>query len=73
MHFVAEAHRGGLQEVAVARGALGIKLEVFHAPVLQNDELDVLSAHVADNISMRIKVQRGLQYAPRFQPWRRRR
>ena len=55
----AEAHGRRLQEVAVARRALGVELEVFHAAVLQNDELDVLAAYVADHVGLRIKVQRG--------------
>ena len=57
---------GGLQEVAVARRALRIELEVFYAPVLQDDQLDVLPAHVADHVGMGIKVQRRLGVRHRF-------
>ena len=52
--------RRGLQEVAVAGRALRVQLEILHAPVLQNDELDVLAAHVADDVGVGIEVQRRL-------------
>ena len=55
-----EALRRGLQEVAVARRALRVQLEIFHAAVLQDDDLDVLPADVADHVHVVVEVQAGL-------------
>ncbi len=52
-HIVAETRAGGLQEVSVAGRALRVELEILYAAVLQDDELDVLAAHVADDVGMR--------------------
>src|SRR5215471_7395334 len=55
-----EALRGGLQEVAVARAALRVELEILHPAVLENDDFDVLAADVADDIDVLVEVQTGL-------------
>ena len=56
----AEALAGALQEIAVAGGALRVELEVLHAAVFQDDDLDVLAANVADDVRVGIEVERGL-------------
>ena len=53
----AEAFGGGLQEVAVAGRALRVELEVLDLAVLQDDELDVLAADVADHVDVVVEVQ----------------
>ena len=53
---IAEALRGGLQEVAVAGAALRVEFKVLDAPVLQDDDLDVLAAHVANHIHVVVEV-----------------
>ena len=60
LHRHVESLRGGLQEVAVAGRALRVQLEVFDAAVLQDDDLDVLPADVADHIDVVVEVQAGL-------------
>ncbi len=60
LHRDVEALRGGLQEVAVARRALRVELEILDAAVLQDDDLDVLPAHVADHVDVFVEVQAGL-------------
>ena len=60
LHRHVEALRGGLQEVAVARRALRVQLEIFDAAVLQDDDLDVLPADVADHVDVVVEVQAGL-------------
>ncbi len=50
---------GGLQEVAVAGGTLSVEFEVFDAVVLQDDDLDVLTAYVADDIHAVVEVKTG--------------
>jgi hypothetical protein len=60
LHRVAEPLRRGLQEVAVAGRALRVQLEILNAAVLQNDDLDVLAADVADDVDVVIKVEAGL-------------
>src|SRR5262249_45169860 len=52
-----EAFGGGLQEVAVARRALRVQLEVLDLAVLQNDQLDVLPADVDDHVYIFVKLQ----------------
>ena len=59
LHRHVEALRGGLQEVAVARRALRVQLEILHAAVLEDDDLDVLAAHVADDVHVVVEVQAG--------------
>ncbi len=54
---VAEAGGGALKEVAVAGGALGVKLEVLDLAPLHNDDLDVLTAHVGDDVHIGIVAQ----------------
>ena len=58
-HLDVEALRGGLQEVAVARRTLRVQLEIFDAAVLQDDDLDVLAADVADHVDAFVEVQAG--------------
>src|ERR1017187_6783065 len=60
LHRHVKALRGGLQEVAVARRTLRIQLEILHAAVLQDDDLDVLAAHVANHVHVVVKVKTGL-------------
>jgi hypothetical protein len=57
---------GRLQEVAVAGRALGVEAEVFDAPVLEEDDLDVLAAYVADDVHVREEVQSGLRVSHRL-------
>ena len=57
---VAKARRGALEEVAVAGRALGVELEVFDLAVLQDDDLDVLAADVADDVDVVVEVERAL-------------
>ena len=57
-HLHAEAFGGRLQEVSVARGALRVQLEIFHAAVFEDDELDVLPADVDDDVRILVKLQR---------------
>ncbi len=54
---VAEAGRRALQEVAVPRRALGVQLELLHPPLLHDDDLDVLPAHVHDDVRVRVIAQ----------------
>ena len=51
---------GRLQEIAIARGALGIQLEIFDPAVVQDDDLDVLPAHVDDDVRIFVKLERRL-------------
>ncbi len=55
-----------MQEVAVARRALRVELEVLDAPVLQNDEFDILSTHVADDVRFRVEVKGRLRVRHRL-------
>ncbi len=57
-HLHAEAFRGRLQEVAISRGALRVQLEIFHAAVFQNDELDVLAADIDDDVRIVVELER---------------
>ena len=59
LDFESEAFGDCLQEVAVSGGALGIQLEILDPPVFQNDQLDVLPAHIDDGIRALVVVQRG--------------
>ena len=56
----AEAFGGGLQEISIARGALRVQLEVLHAAVVQDDDLDVLPADVDDHVRIFVELQRRL-------------
>ena len=56
----AESFRRGLQEVAVAGRALRVQLEVLYPPVVQDDDLDVLPAHVHDHVRIVVKLERRL-------------
>ncbi len=60
LHRIAEPLRCRLQEVAVAGRALRVQLEILHAAVLEDDDLDVLPAHVADHVDVFVEVQAGL-------------
>src|ERR1700746_3074033 len=59
IYVEAEAFRGRLQEVSIPGGTLGIQLEILHAAVMQNDDFDVLAAHVDDYVWIVIELQRG--------------
>ena len=54
----AETFGGGLKEISVSRGALCIEFEIFYAAVVQNDDLDVLAAHVHNHVRVFVKLQR---------------
>ena len=62
----AEPFRGGLQEVAVARRALRVQLEILYAAVFQDNELDVLAADVDDDVRIVVKLERGFGVGDRF-------
>src|SRR4029077_12455439 len=47
---------GRLQEIAVPRRALRVELKIFHAAVMENDDLYVLPAHVDDDVWILIKL-----------------
>ncbi len=55
-----------LQEVAVARRALRVELEVLDLPVLEDDELDVLPADVDDHVGLGVKVHARLRVRDRL-------
>ena len=55
----AESFRDALQECAVARGALRVQPEIADRAVLQNHDLDVHAADVADAIRIRKIMQSG--------------
>ena len=55
-----ESFCSGLQKIAVAGGALRVQLEILHPAVVQDDDLDILSAHVDDDVRILIKLQRRL-------------
>ena len=59
LHLQPESFGGRLQEVAVARGALRVQLEILHAAVFEDDQLDVLAAHVHDHVRIVVELQRG--------------
>src|SRR5208283_128234 len=54
-----ETLRGGLQEVAIAGRTLRVEFEILHTAVLQDDDLDVLAAHVADHVHVVVEMQAG--------------
>ncbi len=59
-HFAqgnAESFGDALEESAVARRALRIQAEIADGPVLQDHDLDVNAAHVANAIGIREVVQ----------------
>src|SRR5690242_4067473 len=58
-HRHVEALRGGLQEVPVAGAALRVELEILHAAVLEDDDLDVLAADVADHVHIVVEMEAG--------------
>src|SRR5690606_13081981 len=62
----AEALGGALQEVAVAGRALGVELEVLDLAVLEDDDLDVLAADVADDVDVLVEVERALAVGHRL-------
>ena len=47
-----------LQEIAVARRALRVELEILHAAILENDQLDILTAHVDDHVRIFVELDR---------------
>ena len=48
----------GLQEISVARGALGVEFEVFYSPVMEDDDFDVLTADIDDDVGIFVELQR---------------
>ena len=56
----AETLGGGLQEVAVSGGALGVQLEIFYPSIVQNDQLDVLATDINDHVGIVVKLERRL-------------
>ena len=58
--LVAQRLGRALQEVSVAGRALRVQLEILNPPVFQDDELDVLAAHVDDNVRLLIELHRRL-------------
>src|SRR5215813_1141216 len=61
-----KAFGGGLQEVAVARRALRVKLEVFDLAVFQNDQLDILPADVNDHVHFLVELKSRFSVRDRF-------
>ncbi len=57
VHLHAKRPRGALQEIAVPRRALCVEPEVLDLSVLQDDDLDVLATHVADDVGVRVEVE----------------
>ena len=55
-----------LQEISVARRALRIQLEILHPAVVQNDDLDILPAHVDDHVRIFVKLQRRFRVRDGF-------
>ncbi len=55
-----------MQEVAIARRALRVQLEIFHPAILQNDELDVLPAHVDDDVRILVELHRRFRMRDGF-------
>ena len=49
-YIQAEAFHRQLQKISVAGGALRVELEIFHATVVQNDDLDVLAADIDNHV-----------------------
>jgi len=66
LYLQPESLGGRLQKVPVARGALRVQLEILHAAVFQDDELDVLAAHVDNHVRVVVKLQGGLGVGDRF-------
>ena len=60
LDLVAQSFGRALQEVSIARRALRVELEVFDATVFQDDELDVLPAHVDDDVRILVELHRRL-------------
>src|SRR5258707_10023908 len=56
----AEAFSRRLQEVSVACGTLCVQLEVLYAAIFQDDEFDVLSAHIDDDVGIVVELQARL-------------
>ena len=47
-----------MQEISIARRALRVELEIFYAAVVQDDDLDVLAAHIDDHVRIFVELQR---------------
>ncbi len=58
-HGDVEAFGDALQECAIARGALRVQAEIGHGAVVQDHDLDVNAADVADAIGIRKIMQAG--------------
>src|SRR5580658_230042 len=57
LYIQAEALRRGLQKISVPRRALRIELKIFHPAVMQNDDLDVLSADIDNHMRIFVELQ----------------
>ena len=57
---------GRLQEVAVARRALRVQLEVLDPPLRQDDEFDVLAADIDDDVGILVVLDRRLGMSHRL-------
>src|SRR5580658_167861 len=67
----AEAFRHTLEEGAIAGRALRIEAEVRHRPLIQNHDLHIHAAHVADAIGVREEMQPGVVWPPSISACRR--
>ena len=56
----AKTFDGRLEEISVAGRALRVQLEIFHAAVVQDDDLDVLAADIDDHMRIFVELQRRL-------------
>ncbi len=56
LHLVTERLGCALQEIAVSGRALGIEFEVLDAAILQYDQLNVLAAHVHDDVGILVEL-----------------
>jgi hypothetical protein len=54
----AETFRRRLQEISISGRALRVELEILHSAVVQDDDLDVLAAHVDDHVRIIVELER---------------
>ena len=65
-HSESESLGNGLQEVAVAGRALRVEFEILDPAVFQDDQLDVLSAHIDDGVRSVVIMQGGFRMGNGF-------
>ena len=65
-HIKPKALDRRLQEISVACRALRVQLEVLHAALVQDDDLDVLPAHVDDDVRIFVELERRFRVRDRF-------